>query len=81
MEPRIVYCKPKSDEFIGSYQSESILFLPESDYVRSKRVCTEIKNNLQVQFDNKYSSITNVENRNETLNSNQEEKGKNIFWK
>lgn len=32
--PRIVYCKPKSKQFIGSYQSEVIFSacLPETDY-------------------------------------------------
>lgn len=32
MEPRIVYCKPKSKQFIGSYQSEVICALPETGY-------------------------------------------------
>lgn len=34
MEPRIVYCKPKSKQFIGSYQSEilSSVCAPETIY-------------------------------------------------
>ncbi|XP_063695948.1 uncharacterized protein LOC134827293 [Culicoides brevitarsis] len=49
MEPRIVYCKPKSKQFIGSYQSEAF-YLPTQLIGADSSNCDEEKDKLQSKY-------------------------------
>lgn len=75
-QPRIVYCKPKSKQFIGSYQSEVIssVCLPEIDYNLSSEMFNKNNNSfdtsdLTTTFDKNMSSDQDQEKGNFIINT------------